>query len=406
MIVRYVVPALGALAISATPIFAADTGLSKDAVTIGGWVDTIFTAAETPEATGTGPLTAKEESGTGLEFSSMASLKVNWNLSDKAKGRINLWFGNQDVNAGASFPGAINLREAYFVYDLGSNLSWTMGKYMNHLGWESLEPTGLYRVNFGIVGAYFYGNDVVGTAIGWSDKSSPFSGSFHVVNGYFNPLDARNAGFRNNTAAVGTTGTGVSRPATRNNYNLAVGLDLVMGFNKDNKGEYQDNINLEFAYDPNAGSNGPSPAGLGGDVFQTGLNATIKCIPKWMFAGEVIYRNTTSARPATGVGHVAGTHTQDLGWALLANYKFMDNASVTANFQEVSSDWRGGGVGATTNRVVDEYTVALLTQPLRNNNFGLNAEISYLDTQEHNAAPTAGYDHAWIGAIEGIIIIP
>ncbi len=403
MIVRYVVPALGALAISATPIFAAETGLSKDAVTIGGWVDTMLTVAEMPGQTGTG-LTAKEESGTGIEFSAMASLKVGWTLSDKAKARINLWFGNQDVNTGTpAYPGAINMREAYLVYDLGSNLSWTMGKYINHLGWESVEPTGLYRVNFGIVQSMFYGNDVVGTAIGWADKNSPFSGSFHVVNGYFNPADARNGSFRNNLTAG--NGSGVSRPATRNNNNLGVGLDLVMGFNKNSKGDYENNINLEFAYDPNAGTNSPA-AGLGGDVFQTGLNATITSIPKWVFGGEVIYRNTTSARPATGIGHVPGSHRQDFGWALLANMKVTDKCSVTANFQEVSQDWRGGGLGSTSNQVVDEYTLALLTQPLNNNNLGVNLELSYLDTQEHNAAVSSAYDHAWIGALEGIIIIP
>jgi hypothetical protein len=404
VIVRYVVPAMGALAISATPIFAAETGLSKDAVTIGGWVDTIFTVAEMPEQTTGVGASAKDDTGTGLEFSSMASLKVGWNLSDRAKARINLWFGNQDVNnSGPAFPGAINLREAYFVYDLGGNLSWTMGKYMNHLGWETLEPTGLYRVNFGIVNSYFYANDVVGTAVGWADKNSPFSGSLHLVNGYFDPADARNASFRNNLSSG--NGSGVSRSSTRNNYNLGVGLDLIMGFSKDAKGNYANNINLEFAYDPNAGSNAPAN-GLGGDVFQTGLNLTIGSIDRLLLGGEVIYRNTTSARDTAGVSGVPGTHTQDLGWALLANYKVKDDLSVTVNIQEVASDWRGGGTTAASNRVVDEYTIAVLTQPLHHNNFGLNAELSYLDTQEHNAAASEAYDHAWIAAFEGIIIIP
>jgi hypothetical protein len=307
------------------------------------------------------------------------------------------------------------MREAYLVYDLGNNLSWTMGKYINHLGWESIEPTGLYRVNFGIVQSFFYGNDVVGTAVGWADKNSPFSGSFHVVNGYFNPADARNSSFRNNTNITATNnGSGVNRPATRNNYNLGLGLDLIMGFNKDAKGNYQDNVNLEFAYDPNAGTNAAAPLELGGDVFQTGLNATIASINKLVLGGEVIYRNTTTARQdnAGGSSHVAGTHRQDFGFALLANYKVKDNASVTFNFQEVAMDWRGGGPTPSSNQVVDEYTLALLTQPMNgNNNFGLNLELSYLDTQEHgdssgSGAPTVAYDHAWIGAFEGIIIIP
>ncbi|MBA2480070.1 MAG: hypothetical protein H0V44_05355, partial [Planctomycetes bacterium] len=101
-----------------------------------------------------------------------------------------------------------------------------------------------------------------------------------------------------------------------------------------------------------------------------------------------------------------GSHRQDFGWALLANMKVTDKCSVTANFQEVSQDWRGGGLGSTSNQVVDEYTLALLTQPLNNKNLGVNLELSYLDTQEHNAAVSSAYDHAWIGALEGIIIIP
>lgn len=385
MNLRYVVPALAVCAFSA-PALAAD----REVVTISGWSDNILTIGDDDFSNDTAG-TPRNEGDTGLGFSTTASLKVGWTVTSRLRAKINVWFDN--VSSTSSVDNALQLRESFFIYDLGGNLSWTMGKYINHVGWIAVERTGLYKVRASNIGYqdFFYGNDVVGTAIAYASKDGPLSGSFHLVNGYFNGADTLNRT---------TTGTG-----GRENWDLGYGADVIWAFGKNGS-----NVNLEFVYDPHAGSN----SGLGtrpGSVFQTGLNATYRDIKDLTLGGEVIYRNTTTAKDEAGgaIVQLPGTHRQDFGWMLLANYGigegsgmgwFSFPASTTLSVQTVNSNWRAGGGGEVDTQ---EIALALLTNPLDNTNFGLNAEIA-LASRTAGSAP--GTDNAVIFALEGIAVIP
>jgi len=392
---RQAVPALVAIAFAATPALAED----KDVVTISGWSDNIFYVAD-DQFTQDDPTTAKDEAQPTAFIDANASLKMAWTVTPRLHAKVNLWLFNSTSGSSAS---SLNMRESFISYDLGGGLTWLMGKYIDHIGWISAEPTGLYRINASNIGytAYFYGNDVVGTALAFGKKDCPISGSFHVTNGYFTAADASNPGF-------GFAGTGASRSGSRENADLGYGLDLVYAFSKDG----QDSINLEFADDPHSASGSATPGSRGGNVFQVGLNATIKDVKNLTLGGEVIYRDTETGRVSDGARGVAqdpGTGSRDLGWMLLGNYSLgkalVVPSSVTLSFQQYTLN-RGDAAAAISSpgghTTFTDVAVALLTNPLENTNFGLNAEVSYIS----RSIKTTGTDDAWVGSIEAIAVIP
>jgi hypothetical protein len=286
------------------------------------------------------------------------------------------------------------------VVDLDNDFSWTMGKYENNLGWISKEPTGLYRVNPSTIGYenVLYGDDVVGTALTFRPKGSQFSGTFHLVNGYFQLADELNYG----------------PTATRENWDLGYGLDLGWDFGKA-QGDKSSGVDLELAYDPHAGVTAGGTRG--GSVFQVGLNGTARAGEfGWnkdlTLGGEVIWRETTTAKDEVGGGvvHIPGTHDQRFGWMLLGNYGIGKGssagwlsvpASLTASIQQYTLNWRAGAGGEDD---FSEYAIALLTNPLDNSNFGLNAEFAY-DFENHPASFT-GTHESWQFTVEAIAVIP
>ncbi len=382
MNLRNLVPALALAAVTAAPAMAVD---QAPAVSFAGWVDTILNFSDgDADADVDAPGTAKDETGATIGFSSTASLKAMWKVTDALSAKVNLWFdaGTADVN----------MREAYFAWALNDSVTWSMGKYIDHIGWISAEPTGLYTVNDSLIGYLgAYGNDVVGTSIGFAPKDSPFSGSFHIVNGYFTDSDA---------ASVGVFG---DRDPNRENTDLGFGLDLIFNFPED-KGS----INLEFAYDINSGetasglpANGDATAGnFGGDVFLVGLNATVTPVKPLMLGAEVIYLTYGESESAAGVD---GADAADrLQFLLLGNYALETSVpmSITGMVQYVQVEFDAAAAPETESRL--GVAAALLTNPLSSSNFGLNFEIGYFDIAD--ADGTAGADSDGIEfSVEGLV---
>ncbi len=357
MNLRNLVPALALAAVTAAPAMAAD---AMPAVSFNGWVDTIFSySADDSDDV---PATAKDDSTGALGFTSAASIKANWKVTDALSAKINLWF---DPDAAE-----VTMREAYFAWSINDTVTWSMGKYIDHLGWLSAEPTGLYTVNASLIGyTAAYGNDVLGTSIAVAPKGSPLSGSFHIVNGYFTGSDATNADLfagRNSDE--------------RENTDLGFGLDVTYAL-PDDKG----NINFELAYDMSSGQTGDylgnAPNnGLGGDIFLVGLNATVKPVKPLMIGAEVQYLMTSEAETAAGA-EVVGSDSDRLQFLLLANYAIEGASvpmSVTGMVQYITIDYGTAG-SETENRL--GVAAALLTNPLNSSNFGLNFEIGFFDSE-------------------------
>jgi hypothetical protein len=378
--IRNLVPALAIVTLTSTAGFAADTA---PAVTFSGWVDTILTFADDDTTDNTA--TAKDEAAGSLRFTSDASIKAKWMVTDKLEAKINLYFDSEFAD--------LQMREAYFAYKLNDTLTWSMGKYIDHLGWLSAEPTGLFTVNASLIGYTApYGNDVLGTAMAFAPKDSAFNGSFHITNGYYTASDASN----------GDPSDG------RENTDLGFGLDLIY-----NLPDKMGSVNLEFAYDmgseANAGTTGgPNPTinGLGGDVFLAGLNATLTPSKPWMIGAEVQYLMTSEGETSTG-GEIAGSDSDRLQFMGLVNYVIDGTPfpmSVTGMVQYVTIDF-GAANSETENRL--GVAVALMTNPLNSSNFGLNFEVGFFDTESEGgvlSTPSAVTDNNGLNvAVEGLI---
>ena len=377
MNLRNLVPALALAAVTAAPAMAAD---AVPAVSFSGWVDTILAISDddTDDTIG-----GKDDESATIRFTSQASIKANWKVTDALTAKINLWFD----------PGSdgLNMREAYFAWAINDTVTWSMGKYIDHIGWLSAEPTGLYTVNDSLIGYLdAYGNDVIGTSIGVAPKDSPISGSFHIVNGYFTGSDALNGD-----------------PSTeRENTDLGFGLDLIYELPND-----MGSLNLEFAYDMSSGqpdptgySLGNAPAGgIGGDVFLVGFNATVKPVKPLMIGAEIQYLAIGESETAGGT-EVVDSDISRIQGMLLANYAIEGASipmSVTGQLQYITID----------NNSADDETrfglaVALLTNPLGSSNFGLNFEVGFYDVSDFGGTtpPTPAVDdNGFVLAMEGLV---
>jgi hypothetical protein len=370
---RYIVPALALAAVTAAPAMAAD---AAPAVSFAGWVDTILSFSDS-DADDVGT-SAKDESKGALGFTSQASLKAMWKVTDKLSAKVNLYFDPTTDGTG------LTMREAYFAWSINDAVTWSMGKYIDHIGWLSAEPTGLYTVNASLIGyaSEVYGNDVIGTSINVAPKGSPFSGSFHITNGYYTEADASNADLfagRNSD--------------NRENTDLGFGLDLIFNL-PENKGS----INLEFAYDMGSDKNVNGANDLGGDVFLVGLNATITPVKPLLIGAEIQYLTAGKGEDVNGAD--VGEDDKRLQGLLLANYAIEGASvpmSVTGMIQYVTID-----SGAADDESRLGLAAALLTNPLGSSNFGLNFEVGYFTESDRNG--TAGNDRKGVEvSVEGLV---
>jgi hypothetical protein len=380
MILRHLVPALGLAALTATA-FAAD---KAPTVTFAGWSDNILSFTTTD--TDNNPATAKDESKASLRFSAAASLKAMWKVSDRVDAKVNLWFypdvstGGDPAPAVATYTSNSNLqaREMFVTVDLTEGFSWQMGKYIDHIGWISAEPTGLYSVNNSLIGYLgIYGNDVIGTALVYNDpKKSPVSAQLHITNGYFTSSDAISPGY-------------VASPSpSRENSDLGFGVDLTYALPNE-----MGNIDFDFAYDMHSGINDQSASGvdgLGGNAFVVGLNATVKPVKELTIGAEIMYFAVADGMDETKT-KVADTGFKRTQGLLLANY-ILPNApwgmSITGLVQyvQIKSD---DTAGTPDKEKRLEVAGALLTNPFGTSNFGLNLEIGYYKLQNIGFSPLA-----------------
>jgi hypothetical protein len=364
---------------------AADGPPGASNVVLSGWIDNFLTINSQLNKVQNDPTTSKDEKGVAIKFATEASVKVNWKVTDAMTARINLWIVPDQANQN------LNPREAFLSYSLNDDITWTMGKYINHIGWLSAEPTGLWRPNATLIGYNsIYGNDVYGTNFAYADKDVPFTGSVHVVNGYFTAADGTLAGAYTPQVAPG-----------RQNSDLGYGLDLIYNFPGSWAGSF---LNLEGAYDVHSGLNQPTGVnaagtpvtGLGGDAFEVGFNGTLKPplanqplqigfeIQDFGLADGKNGPGDTNPSPKNGLNRVQGL--------IQVNYAFSGTPfpmSVTGSFEDVSV--KPDASGAKTLNAM-EIAAALNTNPLKGSpNLGVNLELAYVDED-------AGYTTAFGGS--------
>ncbi len=356
MKLRYLVPALGVLA-SLSTVSAETVG----GLTVGGYVDVIANAGH--EAAG------DAAAQTDLGATAFVELRVGYKVADKVTAQVDIEFNG--ANSRDNTDSAAYLEQAYVNWAMTDGFSLTGGKFTTYAGWVAADADGLYRINAGPITS-LYGGEITGAAGNFAINDD-FSISVFLVNG----LD------------VVSGGNAITPINANQNDDLALAVDLV--YKMADVGSF----NFEAGYDY-----------INSDVSELslGLNATVTAVESWTFGAEIITRMLD----------VDGDSSSKLGALVMANYKLpMDNPmSVTAMVQYVGYD--EGDLGNQKKSSTVEVAVALLTNPTKDPNFGLNYEISYATVKNDGVdatLPTAvdlGADEtdAIIVSVELLALIP
>lgn len=359
MKLRYIVPALGLVAVSTTAQAENIGGL-----TIGGFVDVVTSVEHTKNADFT-DAGASATYGTGAAIELRLGYKVGENITTQ----IDLEWNNAGTD-----DRSVYLEQAYVNWALNDTSSLTAGKYTTYAGWVAADADGLYRINDTTLPLNIYGGELLGVAYNMQ-ANADIGISFFLVNG----LDV----IENNHDNGNATG------------NIALAVDAV--YNVADLGSF----NLEAGYDYiNDDSN----------EISVGLNTTLNLasVKALTIGGELYYRTISDYEalylgdlaPLTG-GPIDGRDSTVISFLALANYALEASfpMSVTGQITYANLKYEGG-VDATVKAT--EFAVALLTNPTNDANFGVNAEVFYntIDADRAENANSTGI------ALEFLALIP
>ena len=346
MNLRYVVPALGLAALSATSASAQE--IAKG-VTLDGYVDVIFTGTtnDTDEAN-------KEPSKT--DFSSEGVLMVGWAPTDRISGKISTRSGNA--------TDTLNVVEAWGSVKATEQLTVSSGKSYGPYGYYSPYATGVNFVT-SVLSTKLYTVNPVGVWATYT-ASDKLTATVIVADTFFG-------------------GNKANRPAS-----VSPGVDVVF------TPVPELSLNLELAADPN-GSSTAATDGTAGDVYYASLNAQYKK-EAITAAGEILYQVVENN------GEVIGEDDQaNLSFAAFVTYALSGTPFPMAVTGQVSGWMLGDTGGADTATSATKGQLVLLTNPLTVSQFGLNYELFYLSEDKGGNSDKI---NSYGVAVEGLYVIP
>ena len=374
MNLRYVVPAFGLMALTAS---AASAQEIAKGVTLDGYLDTIATATSNSAPSGyTDPSTT--------DFYTEACLKVGWAITDKVKTVISTrTFGDSAVGVGNN---SFVLAEGYASVQATPELTVSAGKSAGPFGYYSFYPTGLTTTNYALTVNMYTVNPVgVWAAYAASDKVTITA---ILADGFAG--QGGSSGFPRAAYKVNGDVSKVNKPGT-----VSPGLDVV--FNPTS----EISLNLEGYVDPAGYSTGP---GLeNGNIYFVGFNGQYKK-DKILAGGEVLYQVIQKG------GDTTDDDGKNLSWAAFLTYTLPTTMpmAATAQFSMLMPDAAGAGAPKDT---ISKFQLALLTNPFTESTFGLNYELFAIqDGKKGNDAVFGGTENKAVTtfgfSIEGLFVIP
>jgi hypothetical protein len=356
---RFVVPALGLVALSATAASAQEVAKG---LFIDGYVDTIFTGVNnTLDANGR-PV---KDSNSTTDFTSEGVLKVGYNIGDKVKAIV--------VTRSTDSSDKLNLFEAYGTVDAGNGITVSSGKSLGPFGYYSGYATGLTTVNYALT-TKLYSVNPVGV---WAS---------YAANEKFTATIIIADGLANNS---GTNGKPTHTAGADGGSNVSPGIDFVF------TPVPEVSLNLEGYIDPNAGADDAS--GKKTNIATIGFNAQYKK-DAWLAAGELISRSTGAK------GETADDSFGEVAWALFATYTIPETKIPMAATLQLSQ-YLTGKTPTADNDALTKVQAALLTNPTGSSQFGLNLEVFYTMDDKNNNANDESASALGV-AVEGIYVIP
>lgn len=329
MSLRYIVPTLGLVAFTTAPAMAADVG----GLNVGGYVDTILTFADGGDAI------AGEDAE--IDFSAAAQLEIGYQIGDAVSANIELYWDGDSSET--------DLQQAYVAWAINEQVTITMGKFHNFIGWEGLDAPDLYRVNNsymyagGTIGGNnlpvsVWGDDVTGVSVTVA-ASEQIEFGVGIVDYIWN---AEGPAGIDPAFTVGRASDAISFMAYATYVAEGLGyFDLDIGFGAEES---------------------VTDTGEAGDIFQIDINGEIDTLKEdngLLFAFDINYTDYDAAG--------------SLGILLLANYVLPTevpmSATLSLNYLDAVDDDDIAEDDEGT-----EIAVALLTNPTDDENFSLNVE--------------------------------
>lgn len=357
MHIRFVVPALGLIALSAT---AASAQEIAKGVTLDGYLDTIATATTNDSGT-------SNKTPSTTDFSAEAVIKVGWSLAD---GKINSVVSTRTTND----QGSLKLAEAYASVKATPEVTISAGESYGPFGYYSGYATGLTTINRALTFNMYTVNPVGAWLAYAPNEKVTVTGiladgySKQDVNAPLNPTyQANGAAFK-----AGKAGT------------VAPGLDVV--FNP----TPELSLNVEGYLDPSAG--------VDGAVYFGGFNIQFKK-DAILAAGEVLYMVNE------GGGQTIKDDQSSVSWAAFVTYTLPADAPFAGAVTGQLSQYMPDKTATTDRDTITKAQVALLTNPFTVSQFGLNYELFYIMDDKNNNVANKSLDTYGV-AIEGLFVIP
>ena len=356
MNIRFVVPALGLIALSAT---AASAQEIAKGVTLDGYLDTIATATTNDSG-------SSNKTPSTTDFSAEAVIKVGWSLAD---GKINSLVSTRTTND----QGSLALAEGYASIKATPEVTVSAGKSYGPFGYYSGYATGLTTINYALT-VNMYTVNPVGTWLAYAPNEK-ITVTGILADGFSSQANnsAVNGAYKVNGAAnkAGKAGT------------ISPGIDIVFNPNQELS------LNVEGYLDPSAGVNGA--------VYFGGFNLQFKK-DAILAAGEVLYMVNEGGKNGTA-------NSSSLSWAAFVTYTLPTDAPFAGAVTGQLSQYKPGQTLTTDSDTITKAQVALLTNPFTVSQFGLNYELFYIMDDNNNNVGNKSLDTFGV-AIEGLFVIP
>jgi len=365
-VLRRIAPTLGLVALLIPAASAQD--IAKG-VTLSGWVDTTSETQTNATSVLGNPM---KEGPTLTNFGVGADFKVGWKANEQVSAVI-------DVHTASPVQGAsFVLQQAYITLAPTEILTISAGTSYGPMGYYSPEPTGAFAVTNPLNARFGYGNNPTGV---WATLTP--NSKFNMT-----VLVADNIVGNAPSGAVEANRQGAG----------AFALDLVF------TPVDEVMLNLEGATDVTGGGVDGSTTdktSLGGANW-VGFNGQYKK-DALTVAGEVWFKQwqkTLNNGAADPKDFDDDKQTSAMG---LVNY-VLPGTPVPASVSAIGSYLTTAqevGVNDLENDKLLKLTVALLTNPLSTDSFGLNFEVSYL--KETPADSTMDSASSMLFAVEGLV---
>jgi hypothetical protein len=357
---RYVVPALGFVALSATSASAQE--IAKG-VTLDGYVDTIFTA----ETNNTSKSNGNNAAST-TDFSAEGVLMVGWAPTDRISGKIVTRSGDGFQTSANKGSDNLVVTEAYGSVKATDKLTVSSGKSTGPFGYYSQYATGINFVG-SVLSTKLYTVNPVGAWAGYT-VNDQFSATVMVADTYYG-------------------GNKANRPSS-----VSPGLDFVFNATPELS------LNVELTLDPN-GSPVAGTDGSAGDTYAGGFNAQFKK-EALTAAGEIIYQVIENK------GETNSKDQSNIAWAAFVTYALSGTPIPMAVTGQLSGYTFGKTFDYTNTAPVESESatkaqLVLLTNPLTVSQFGLNYELYYQTLDKGGSSKKVD---SYGVAVEGLYVIP